>query len=115
MGNSIFGEMTEVNELSVLDFLTKLLEGDDNLDLKTHIHKPKQFTSLEVIQKYLKDNQCKDCSKSLELFILKYRRNMVSYRRLSRTESIKAVSSLLDKESIKMSFTEKITSNASSR
>ena len=107
--------MTEVNEQSVLDFLSKLLEGDENLDLKTHIHKPKQFTSLEVLQKYLKDNQCNACSKLLTMFILKYRRNMVSYKRLSRTESIKAVSSLLDKETLKMSFTEKITSSASSR
>lgn len=112
---SIFGDMEEVNEQSVLDFLSKLLEGDKNLDLKTHIHKPKQFTSLEVLQKYLKDNQCTSCSKLIEMFILKYRRNMVSYRRLSRTESIKAVSSLLDKESVKMSFTEKITSGASSK
>jgi len=111
----MFGDMTEIHDLSVLDILVKLLEGDENLDLKTHIHKPKQFTSLEVLSNYIKANQCSISSKLLELFIKKYRRNMVSYKRLSRIETIKAVSSLLDKETIKMSFTEKLTSNASTR
>lgn len=115
MGKSIYGEMTEVNDLSALDVLLKLLDGADNLDLKTHIHKPKQFTSLEVLQKYLKDNQCNVCSKLVDLFITKYRRNMVSYKRLSRTETIKALSSFFDKEAIKMSFTEKLTSSSKTR
>jgi len=115
MSESIFSDMMEVQDLSVLDVLLKLLDGDKNLDLKTHIHKPKQLTSLVILSNYLKSNQCKVSSKLLDDFIEKYLRYMVSYRRMSRTETVKAISSLLDRETIKMSFTEKLTSNASTR
>ena len=112
---SALRELQESNEISIQEILVKLLDGDENLDLKSHIHKPKQLTSLVILSKYLKANQCKVSGKLLDDFIAKYLRYMVSYRRLSRTEIVKAISSLFDKETIKMSFSEKITSNAKSR
>jgi len=112
---SSLNDMMEFSESSIQEILVDLLNGEKDLDLKTHIHKPKQLTSLVILSKYLKANKCKVSGKLLDDFIAKYIRYMVSYRRLSRTEVIKAISSLLDKEAIKMSFTEKITSNASSR
>lgn len=95
---TILKDLEEVSETSLQEILINMLDGEKNLDLKTHIHKPKQLTSLVVLAKYLKENQCTKSSKLLEGFIEKFLRYMVSFDRLSRTEVIKAISSALEKE-----------------
>lgn len=100
-----------VNEVSLQEILINLLDGEHDLDLKTHIFKPKQLASLMTLATYLKANKCIISSKIITEFVNKYLRYMVSYNRLSRTEIIKAVSNLLDKDTISMSFSEKMTTN----
>lgn len=95
---SPFKELEEISETSLQEILINMLDGENNLDLKSHIHKPKQLTSLVVLSKYLKANQCTLSSKIIDSFIEKYLRYMVSFDRLSRTEIIKAISSALEKE-----------------
>ena len=109
---SMFKEIFDgVNEVSFQEILINLLDGEQNLDLKTHIIKPKQVTSLETITEYLKNNKCNNSGKILAFFTKRYKRNMVSFNRLSRIEIIKAVSSLLEADSVSMNFSEKMTKN----
>lgn len=94
---SVWGDMEEKSEISIQEILVNLLDGEQNLDLKTHIHKPKQLTSLVVLSKYLKTNKCSVSSELLNSFIKKYLRYMVSFNRLSRTEIVKAISTALER------------------
>lgn len=94
-------------DMGVQEILNVLLEGDTNLDLKTHILKPKQLSSLIVFANYLKSIELKNSAKLINDFIETFKRLMVSYKRLSRVEIIKAVSSIIEKE--RLSNTEKLT------
>lgn len=80
------------DDLTFEKILNALLDGDKNLDLKTHINKPKQLAGLKVIENVLKDAKCKDSYKLIEAFTKKYLRYMVSFKRMSRMETIKAIS-----------------------
>ena len=103
---SPFKDLEEVSDVSIQEILINMLDGTKNLDLKTHIHKPKQLTGLVVLSSYLKSNQCKVSSNILDAFILKYLRYMVSFDRLSRIEIIKAISSALERKLDKEDKTE---------
>lgn len=93
-----FNELEETSEVSLQDILINMLDGEKDLDLKTHIHKPKQLSALFILKNYLKTNQCKVSSKIVDDFIKQYLRYMVSFDRLSRTEIVKAITSALDRE-----------------
>lgn len=95
---SPFKDLEKEDEVSIQEILINMLDGEKNLDLKTHIHKPKQLSALVILSKYLKSNDCKVSSKILDDFLLKFLRYMVSFDRLSRIEVIKAISSALERE-----------------
>ena len=80
------------DDLTFEKILNALLDGDKNLDLKTHINKPKQLAGLKIISNVLKEAKCKASFKLIDAFTLKYLRYMVSFKRLSRFETIKAIS-----------------------
>lgn len=94
----VLGELTEVKEVSIHEILINLLDGEQNLDLKTHIFKPKQLSGLFVLGSYLNDTGAKHTSGIIAEFIEIYLRYMVSFNRLSRTEIIKAIASEMNKE-----------------
>ena len=91
-------ELSEVKDVSIHEILSNLLDGEQNLDLKTHIFKPKQLSALFVLGSYLNENGAKHSSGVIAEFLQVYLRYMVSYNRLSRIEIIKAVSALIKKE-----------------
>lgn len=82
------------NEISFQQILNKLLDKD-NLELKTEISKPKQLAVLSVFSQYIKSFGFNLCSNLIDNFIKTYYTNMVSFNRKSRTEIIKALSSIL--------------------
>ncbi len=87
------GDLTPTDDdLTFEKILNALLDGDKNLDLKTHVNKPKQLASLRIIENILKDAKCPIASGLVDVFTQKYLRYMVSFRRMSRTETIKAIS-----------------------
>ena len=94
----VLGELTEITDVNVHEILINLLDGEKNLDLKTHIFKPKQLSALFVLGSYLNENGAKHTSGIIAEFIQIYLRYMVSFERLSRVEIIKAVSALRQKE-----------------
>lgn len=96
--NGIFSDMVEANDISLQQILNNLLDGSKDLDLKSHIFKPKQLASLNVLSDLLKRLEFKKSSKVIMDFIGIYLRYMVSFDRLSRKEIVKALSNLVEKE-----------------
>ena len=90
----MFKEIIPKTDLSLITTLNNLLDSENNLHLKTHIHKPIHITILTLIADYIKLSGHKPPSDLLFNFIENFLENMVSYKRLSRTEIIKAISSL---------------------
>lgn len=100
---------TEDDDLTYEKILNALLDGDKNLDLKTHINKPKQLAGLNTIENVLNKAGCKISGGVIDAFTQKYLRYMVSFKRMSRTETIKAISEpRKDIESEKSKFTKKL-------
>lgn len=73
------------------EILNVMLEGDNDLDLKTHITKPKQLSALYTLQEYI-DVKLPSTALLIQIFTDKYLRYMVSFKRMSRMEIIKALS-----------------------
>ena len=109
MSNDIFNELIQSTDITLQQILNNLLDGSQNLDLKTQIIKPKQLASLKVLSDILKGMEFKDSSKILKDFIEIYLRYMVSYERQSRKEIIKALSNLLESEN--KDLVQKLTKN----
>jgi len=95
----VLNELMEIQSSSFKEILNDLLDGDENLDLKTHVFKPKDLASLNVISLLLENMGYRKSSNLVIQFIEIYLRYMVSYKRLSRTEIIKAISNLMKEES----------------
>ena len=93
-----FDELEGMIETSLQEILIDLLDGEKNLDLKSHVNKPKKMTGLVILSDHLKVNQCKDSSKILSKFSEQFLRYMVSFNRKSRKEIVEAISSALDRE-----------------
>ena len=93
-----FDELEGMVESSLQEILKDMLDGEKNLDLKSHVNKPKKMTGLVVLSDFLKVNQCTDSSKILSKFSKQFLRYMVSFNRKSRTEITGAISSALDRE-----------------
>lgn len=103
-------DLEDDSDISINEILVKLTKSDDDLPLKTHIVKPKQTSVLKVLAGYLKKDY-KELSALLFEFYGTYLELMVSYDREGRKEIIRAISSLLDKETLRMSIGEKLTTN----
>lgn len=103
-------EIIPTSDISIQKILNNLLDAEKNLELKTHIYKPKQLTSLVVLGNYLKSIGLVKCAKIIEGFIKTYLEYMISYKRLSRVEIIKAISSI-NRAKEPLSTTDKFTTN----
>ena len=108
--SELLNEIMKFNETSLQEILNSLINYDDNLDLKTHILQPKNLASFYILGVYLEMKGYEQSAEVIKIFLDKFSRNMVSYKRLSRTEIIKAISSNLEqKQEIKGS--KKLTTN----
>lgn len=90
-------DLTEINDLTFKEILNNLLD-DENLELKTHIFKPKQLASLNMFADLLELYKFPKTSGVITKFIKVYLTYMVSYKRESRKEIIKALTHLLEDE-----------------
>ena len=96
-------------DLTFEKILNALLDGKHNLDLKTHINKPKQLAGLKIVENVLKKAKCNISSGIINAFTEKYLRYMISYNRLSRKETIRAISEPRKEiEAEKSKFTKKL-------
>lgn len=93
-------EIIPTTDISLQKILNNLLDGSKDLDLKTHITKPKQLASLISYANYLETIELTKTSKLIIDFVNDFLRKMVSYKRLSRIEVVKAISSFYEKEAL---------------
>ena len=93
-------EMIPTKDISLQRILNNLLDGSKDIDLKTHIHKPKQLSALITFANFLKSIDLNEVSIIIIDFIKEFLRKMVSYKRLSRIEVIKAISSFYEREAL---------------
>lgn len=100
-----------ITETSLQEILVNMLDGEHDLDLKTHIIAPKDLSSLMALAVVLRNLKFVASAELIEKWLDIYLRYMVSYKRLSREEIIKAVSGLLDKESLRLTMQDKLTKN----
>jgi hypothetical protein len=107
---SVLDDLDEVDDVSLNQILNNLLSAKENLELKTHVFKPKELSALTVLAKYLRDKEFFISATVLDNFIELYLKYMVSYKRLSRKEVIKALSSMIPEEE-ELSNRKKLTSN----
>lgn len=108
---SIIEKMLPAKDLTFQEILNNLLEGDKNLDLKTEIFKPKHLAGLNTIRIALKDAECTISSGIIRIFTEQYLRYMVSNKRKSRTEIIKAISRNLEQVDISSGGKNVMTAN----
>ena len=100
--------MSRDNKITLQQILNNLLDGKENLELKTHIFKPKALAGLKTIANYLKLIGLPKSSKTINNYIITYLEYMVSYKRKSRIEIIKAFTLANAKEYNENTFSTKL-------
>jgi len=83
------------NEFSKL--ISELI-NDKNIELKTEISNPLVMSILDSLGEYLEQKGLKQSSSLLKTFLFWFRVNMISFKRKSRNEYIKAINSLYSSE-----------------
>lgn len=106
-------DLTPIEEehTSLQDILLALLDGEENLDLKTRILNPKDLASLKALALVEKAYEWNKSSNLLLQFIDIFLRYNVSWKGLSRHEIITAVTGLLEREQPNITLSERLTSN----
>ena len=99
----------EIQEPLIQEILHVLLEGDNNLELKTHVIKPKQLAALHTLASVLETCEYVKSSGLLYSFIDIYLRYMISFKRLSRGEIIRALTTVVQEEDNVEGFKKLIT------
>jgi hypothetical protein len=108
MSEKIFEELIESKELRLEDILSNLITKE-NLELKTEINNPIRISILDTLSESLKNLKFEKSHNILSSFLLWYRINMVSHKRLSRKEIIKGIIGLKEEQLEKeKSFFEKL-------
>ncbi|MGB5911849.1 MAG: hypothetical protein WBH31_11700 [Promethearchaeia archaeon] len=113
-------EPEEIDDLSLQKILNSLLNAKENLELKTHIHEPLDLAKLYFLADYLDvrfptqiDKKTEErfslSGKAIKSFITIYLKYMVSWKRESRREIIRAVSQMFNEED--RTISDKMTKN----
>ncbi len=95
--SEILKDFLSTNEISIQQILNNLLNSDKNLSLKTEIYNPKKLATLLTLAKYLKSKKYIKTHNLIIGFIDTYLKYMVSNKRKSRTEVIRALTPLIQR------------------
>lgn len=95
---SVVDDFIEAKDLTYQEILNTLLDGEENLDLKTHVLRPKQLASLWILGNLLQSHKYEDSANQIHSFLDKFLRFMVSFNRLSRKEIVEAIKSNVAEE-----------------
>ena len=95
--SEILKDFLSTNEISIQQILNNLLNSDKNLSLKTEIYHPKKLAILYTLANYLKARKYPNTSKLIFNFIETYLKYMVSNKRKSRNEVIRALAPLIQR------------------
>lgn len=106
------GDLEDLDELSKEKILIYMYM-EENLGMKSRIRNPEALASLYTFKEFIKGYAFKNTPNSIEVFIKILLIYSVSKDGEGRTELFKTLSSLFDKETIKMSISERLTTNLS--
>jgi hypothetical protein len=96
---AIFGDLMASDELTAEKILQYLLTSDKHLALKTHVMDPTGLAIYRAFLQHMRNMKLPKSEKVMKEFLLAYLEFMVSYKRLSREEVIKALTSLRTEKS----------------
>lgn len=108
MTESLIKGMKPEADLSFEKILNNLLDGGQNLALKTEITNPKDLSALKLHSDYLTQLNMRKSGKNIKNFIETYLSYMVSYKRKSREEVSHVLASLREENAGKSEFTKNI-------
>lgn len=89
--------------------------NEKNLEMKSRITNPEALASLYVLGKVLNSYKLVKSPATIEVYLEIYLKYLISKDGMGRTELFKTISSLFDKETIKMSISERLTTNLSKK
>lgn len=95
--SEVLKEFLSTNEISIQQILNNLVNSDKNLALKTEIYHPKKLAILYTLANYLKIKKYVKTAKLIKDFIETYLKYMISNKRKSRNEVIRALAPLIQK------------------
>ena len=95
--SEIIKDFLSTNEISIQQILNNLLNSDKNLSLKTEIYHPKKLAILLTLAYYLKGKKYIKTYNLIKDFIETYLKYMVSNKRKSRNEVIRALAPLIQR------------------
>jgi len=98
--SELLKDFIATNEINIEQILNNLINSDKNIALKTEIYNPKNLAILHTYAKHLKSYGYKKSYKLIIDFIEIYLKFMVSNKRKSRTEIIKALTNLVHKREL---------------
>jgi len=105
------GDMEDIDELSKEEILMYMYQ-DDNLEMKSEIKNPLALACFKVLGVYLASYKLKKSPKLIESILKIYLKYMISHNRLGREELFKTISSLFDRETIRMSISERLQTSS---
>jgi len=94
-GIGLLQSTPEISEL--YEVLNKFMGGGEDIDLRSEILKPREFSVLSVIKDYADGFNLANASHILERFRVVYLRNMFSRNRASRVEMVEILKAMNDK------------------
>ena len=92
-----------VDDLSLNKILISLISDKKNISLKTELHNPLGLSVLNMLADYFESKDYPISAGILRDFIETYMEYMVSYKRKSRKEVIKALTGWMDKINTELS------------
>lgn len=101
-------DLKRLSDKSLEDIVSSLLDSEEDLEMKTEIHNPLAMAIYTASSYYIKSEGYVETHKFIDKFLNAFRKDMVSYDRKSREEVKQMVSSLLDRERVSMSFSERL-------
>ena len=104
------GDLEDLDELSK-EMILLYMYMEENLGMKSRIKNPEALASLKTFGKFIKKKKLSESANSIKIFIKILLIFNVSKDGMGRTELFKTLSSLFDKETIKMSISERLTTN----
>jgi hypothetical protein len=97
------------HDIKIEDILIDLQNGEQNLEFKTEVINPLALAGTQVFAEYLTSKRLVECGDMVKAYRKDYLKLMASFQRGARREIINAISSIIDKETIRMSFADRLT------
>jgi len=98
--SDILKDFTAISNINIEQILNNLINSDKNIALKSEIYNPKKLAILLTYANHLKSYKYMKSYKLIIGFIDAYLKYMVSNKRKSRIEVIKALTNLVQKKEV---------------